>query len=198
MSDNPEDFYSDAAEEFSQDYSIENMPEKYVELLERFVKLVGSGRVLDAGCGHGRDVEYFEKNGLDALGIDLAGAMIAHAEQSKKGDFRVMDIRDLDLEDNEFKGVWCNTVTQLFPPEIMKSIIKELSRVLEKDGVLYITFKIGEGSITREGYGDEVKQYLVSRKEGRQKVVSEKLEIIEEEKSEVNGQKVLHLFCRKK
>ena len=33
-------------------------------------------KLLDIGCGYGRDVNYFRNNGLDAMGIDNSGEAI--------------------------------------------------------------------------------------------------------------------------
>ena len=85
MTKSPEEVYSDSAQQFAEKWSIDNITDELARMLEEFVDLVEDGRVLDAGCGHGRDVEYFVENGLEAVGIDKAEGMIEHAKQNKKG-----------------------------------------------------------------------------------------------------------------
>ncbi len=195
----PEEFYSSISEEFAEEYAMENMPQVYIDLLDRFIELVEGEKVLDAGCGPGRDTEYFVENGLDATGIDLGEDMIRHAEENKKGRFKLMDVKDLEFEDGEFDGVWSNTLVNLFPPEEMPDVVSELARVTRKNGVVYISFKIGKGSIMREAYGGEVKQYRVSEEKAREILESQGLEIVEMNVSETSGGFTsAGTFCRKK
>lgn len=197
MPENPEEFYSRGAEEFAENQALENLPQEYIELLDEFIECVGNGKVLDAGCGPGRDTEYFIENGLDAVGIDLAEGMIENAKQNKKGEYHLMDIRNLEFKDNEFDSVWCNTVIQFFSPEEMPDIISELDRVLKPDSHLFINFKAGEGTFMREKYGSEIKQHLVSEDKAKEMLERQGYEIIDQSKSEVNKLTILNLFCKK-
>ncbi|MER5971105.1 class I SAM-dependent methyltransferase [Streptomyces sp. NPDC002055] len=59
----------------------------------------GAGhRILDAGCGTGRDAHWLHRSGRDVLGIDLAGTMLDHARARHPGpDYRRADLRAFDL-----------------------------------------------------------------------------------------------------
>ena len=194
MTERPENFYSEGAEKFAQDYSLENMPEAYIDLLEKFIELTDGQKVLDAGCGTGRDTEYFQDKGFEAVGIDLAEGMIEHAKENKEGLFYRMDIKDLDFENGEFSGVWANTVIQFFPPEQMPEIIDELKRALKPGGTFYISFKIGEGTVNREAYGSEVKQYLIPEEKARKMLEDKGLEIKEVKNAEVNETGIMNVI----
>jgi SAM-dependent methyltransferase len=51
-------------------------------ILERHVRLLGAGRVLDIGCGRGIFVDYLNKRGLDCFGAELAAVEVPpHLEQ---------------------------------------------------------------------------------------------------------------------
>lgn len=197
MTESPEKFYSRGAEKFAEDQALEKMPQEYFDLLDNFVELVNGEKVLDAGCGPGRDTEYFIENGLEAVGIDLAEKMIEYARKNKKGEFHLMDIQDLIFEDEEFDGVWCNQVIQFFSPGEMENAISELKRVLNPGGKLYISFKIGEGEFIREKYGSEVKHHLISEEKAKQMLKSKGFKILDKNKSEVKNLTVLGIFCQK-
>lgn len=194
MTERPEQFYSKGAEQFAEKYSIEEMPEDYIQLLDKFAEKTGQGKVLDAGCGPGRDTEYLTEKGLDVTGIDLAEGMIEHAKDNKKGLFKKMDIRDLEFEDNNFEGIWCNTVMHFFPPEQMPEILDELKRVLKDEGVFYISFKIGEGTFMRERYGSEVKQYLIPEKKARKMLEEKGLQIKDVNRAEVSNTTIMNFL----
>ncbi|MGK5533441.1 class I SAM-dependent DNA methyltransferase [Streptomyces sp. URMC 129] len=59
----------------------------------------GAGpRVLDAGCGTGRDAAYLHGRGRRVVGIDLAATMLAHARAHHPGpEYLQADLRDFDL-----------------------------------------------------------------------------------------------------
>ncbi|MFB6180884.1 MAG: class I SAM-dependent methyltransferase [Candidatus Nanohalobium sp.] len=199
MPEKPEKFYSRGAEKFAENNSIENLSDRFVDFIDSFIEEVGEGRVLDAGCGPGRDVEYFTENGLDAVGIDLAGGMIEYAKANKKGEYHIMDIRNLEFGDESFDGVYCNAVMHFFPPEKMKNVISELKRVLKPEGVLFLNFKLGEeDSILREKYNGEVKQYLLDQDQINQLLKEQNLKIIEKlEDNTIGGFEIINIICRK-
>lgn len=62
-------------------HSLENLPAEFNEKITEFAELSGAGKILDIGCGHGRDVHYFQRNGFQALGIDPSENMIKYAEK---------------------------------------------------------------------------------------------------------------------
>lgn len=194
MTERPEKFYSKGAEQFAEKYSLEEMPQTYIDLLDSFIEKVGEGKVLDAGCGPGRDIEYFEQQGLDAVGIDLSQGMIEHAEENKKGTFHIMDVKHLEFPGDKFAGVWCNTVMHFFPPEEMPEVLDELKRVLKPGGTFYVSFKIGEGTFIRERYGSEVKQYLISEEKAREMLEERDLKIEEVNKAEVADTTIMNIL----
>lgn len=56
-------------------------------------------RVLDAGCGTGRDAARLTALGRSVTGIDLAEAMLAHARTHHPGpEYLRADLRDFDLD----------------------------------------------------------------------------------------------------
>ncbi len=199
MPESPEKFYSQGVESFAEEQSIENLPEKFVDFIDRFMEEVGDGRVLDAGCGPGNQVEYFTENGLNATGIDFSEKMVAYARENRKGEYQAMDIRDLEFENSVFDGVFCNAVIHFFPYNKMEDIISELERVLKSGGTIFLSFKLGdEDYIVREKYGKSVKQYLVAKEEVEELLEDKNLEITERLETETPaGFDVIDLICRK-
>lgn len=195
MPEPPRNHFSEHAEDLAEDYALDDMPDAYIDLLDTFVDLVGEGTILDAGCGWGKDANYFVKHGLDAVGVDVADRMIAYARDHMDGKYRVMDTRNLDFADDTFTGIWCNTVMQFFPPDEMTQIVAELVRVLQPGGILYTTFKIGEGYVVTEDYGNEVKRYLVPEADAREMLEEQGLAILEVRRAELNDLTVLNVFC---
>ncbi|MCD4759765.1 class I SAM-dependent methyltransferase [archaeon] len=137
--------------------------------LSRFESMLPGKRILDAGCGSGRDVEYFMEDGFDAIGVDLSLGLLKEAKKRvPKGKFKKTDFRKMIFKAKTFHGIW--SVSSLFhmPKEEVQKALKEFNRVLDDSGVLYISIKRGKGSkeIKKEKYQNEpMTVYFYEQKE---------------------------------
>ena len=70
--------------------------------IERFVEALNGKKVLDIGCGGGRDIPEFLKRGLQVEGIDYSKETIKKVKETfPEVTFHECDIRKMDLPDNE-------------------------------------------------------------------------------------------------
>lgn len=200
MTEGPSEHYSKAPERYEEETKLENLPERLKELLDRFCSLVEKeGEILDAGCGPGRDTEFFYRKGFEAVGIDIAEGMIRHARENREGEFKTMDMRSLGFRDGRFDGIWCAASIFFVPPAEMREIAEELNRVISDDGAAFIGFKFGEGVQVKQEWGGEVKQHLVTESEAREILEGSGWEIIEKSSNEgKDGQRFGNFFCRPK
>ncbi|MFB6181873.1 MAG: class I SAM-dependent methyltransferase [Candidatus Magasanikbacteria bacterium] len=165
--------YNHIAEDYDNSYSdldwIKDNADKFIEELE-------GDKVLDAGCGSGRDAKYFSENNLEVLGIDLSEEMLKRAEEnSPNAYFKEMDVRQLNFSQNSFDGIWCCALLPHIPKEEINEAVKELKRVLKPEGTIFMSFKQGEGEkfVEKDRYNgnqkffayytkDEIKELLNS------------------------------------
>ena len=190
----PEEFYTEGAEEFAENHRLEDRP-GVKEKLDEFCEKLEGEKILDAGCGPVEEPDEFVKRGFEYVGVDIAPGMVEYARENRKGEFHVMDIRDLEFPDNEFDGVWCNASIFFVPPEKMKQIAEELARVLKNSGTVYINFKLGEGSFLKEKYGEEIRQYLVSEEEAREILKSTGFVVESFSEADIPGSTIGNFFC---
>jgi SAM-dependent methyltransferase len=103
-----------AYERIADDYRERNAAVDPVEeLLERFRDALpetsdeaAGPRVLDAGCGHGRDAAWLAARGCRVVGLDIAAAQLANARERAPDAALVRgDLRSLPLVDRRFDGV---------------------------------------------------------------------------------------------
>ncbi len=118
------------------------------EDFDKLVKLIpANAKVLDAGCGYGKELKLFVDAGYNVTGIDLSAGML---EQSKKNvpgaKLAQMDVRKLNFPKDAFDAVWCHTVLLHLPPTEAKKAIKEFYRVLKNGGILFASAKKAENS----------------------------------------------------
>ena len=116
--------------------------------LNRFISLIPrEGKVLDLGCGGGRDVQYFADFKLEAVGIDASIKLIDEAKKRVNGNFEVMDMRNLTFKDEEFNGVWAQDAISYVTKEDVINVLKHISRILKKEGVFFISVRKGSDEI---------------------------------------------------
>lgn len=117
--------------------------------LEYFISLLPAHNmnILDAGCAFGRDTALFASKGLKPVGVDMSDKLLARANDLYPDiDFREMDVRQLEFEGGQFAGIWCSMVLLHLTDRDIKLALKEFMRVLDHDGVLYVSFKEGSGT----------------------------------------------------
>lgn len=189
------DFYSKGAEEFESSYNIDNIDDNYLRLLEKFCSDTGSGKILDAGCGTGRDTAFLSKKGFKAVGIDLSEEMLEIAKE-KPGEYKKMDIRDLEFQDNSFDGIVCNQSLIFLQKEEMKKAFEELKRVLKPEGVIFLGLKEGEEPYKREKYDSEITQYPIGEEEAEKMLKDFDITLLEINERE-NLPNFLNIIARK-
>ncbi len=112
-----------------------------------FAKLIPKkGKLLDVGCGGGRDAKYFVQKGFDVTGVDLSKVMLREArKQVPKAKFKEMDVLDLKFPDNTFDAVWAHAILLHLKRKDVPKALQELKRALKKDGILHVRVKHGKG-----------------------------------------------------
>jgi ubiquinone/menaquinone biosynthesis C-methylase UbiE len=106
---------------------------------ERYLK---DDKILDAGCGEGRNLKWFYLNGFDISGIDtdvdrLQNAKLLYPKAASQ--FQVSNLEQLPYKDESFNHVLCSAVLHFAKDEThFYKMISELSRVLKIGGSLFI------------------------------------------------------------
>jgi tellurite methyltransferase len=103
-------------------------------------------RVLDAGCGRGRNLVYLLRAGFDVYGVDPDRDTVDAVRQVARqlapglpgGHFRVERLPTLSFPDGSFAAVIANAVLHFAADESeFRAMLSELWRVLEPDGILF-------------------------------------------------------------
>jgi SAM-dependent methyltransferase len=121
-------------------------------LLNRFAEGVRDrGLTADLGCGPGHVARYLREQGAAVLGIDLSPEMVRKARQlNPEIEFRVGDMRSLDLPDDGLAGVLAfYSLIHLEEAEI-PPVLREIRRVLAPGGLALFAFHIGDETLHRD------------------------------------------------
>lgn len=104
-------------------------------------------KILDVGCGRGDVTLYLGKNSKEAVGIDYSKEAIKLANSTKENfplairkkiHYRVMNIKKISFPDNYFNVVICVDVLEHLYRDEAEQALREIKRVLKKDGVLFL------------------------------------------------------------
>jgi len=103
-------------------------------------------RILDLGCGSGRDARIFSERGYEVIGIDLSAKLLEIAQKEAPFvSFEVMDMRKLRFDNEFFGGVW-SVASMLHLPKLdIPQCLDECNRILKTNGVIYVGVKLGKG-----------------------------------------------------
>ncbi|MGW2563254.1 class I SAM-dependent DNA methyltransferase [Streptomyces sp. NPDC001514] len=107
----------------------------------------GAGpRVLDLGCGTGRDAAYLHGAGRTVVGADLSEAMLEHARAHHPGpEYVRADLRRFDLDERSFDAVVCLDSALLYchTNEELDGFLASCRRTLAPGGLLVAEMRNG-------------------------------------------------------
>jgi SAM-dependent methyltransferase len=109
--------------------------------------LPAGGRILDAGCGSGRDSRAFLADGYAVVAFDGSAALAELAGPYIGRPVEVRTFSEVDWHE-AFDGVWACASLLHLPWAELPDAVARLARALKPGGVLYMSFKHGRGERT--------------------------------------------------
>ncbi len=103
------------------------------------------GRILDFGCGPGRDLMAFKTLGQEAIGLDATPAFVEMAKQITGCDVWQQNFLNLNLPSQSFHGVFANASLIHVPEAHMTKVLRNLYDCLVVGGAIVMSLARGEG-----------------------------------------------------
>ena len=120
-------------------------------LYQRFLPLLpGQAHILDAGCGSGRDAKYFIEQGYKVTAFDASTEITALAEKELGQPVSVQRLQEIQYQ-NQFEGIWACASLLHVPAKELPDVFHRLARALKPNGVIYCSFKYGQGEDEKQG-----------------------------------------------
>lgn len=146
-------------DDFYKENDIENMPWFY-EKLDKDVydeiisKNLSSGKFLDLGTGPGTQAMQLDNLGFDVTGSDLSVTAINRAKKWYPNTVYVVDdILNSNFTNNEFDFILDRGVFHIFEKEKLSDYLKQIKRILKKNGILFLKCMSEEEKINEDGEG---------------------------------------------
>ena len=141
------DYYNKHAEEFTASTFEVDMESLYQPFL---AELPEGARILDVGCGSGRDTLAFKKKGYQVDAIDYSEELVKKASRLTGIPIKLKSFYEFD-DYEAYDGIWACASLLHCERSRLKEVIGKLLRALKPNGVLYMSFKYGNNDREKEG-----------------------------------------------
>ena len=141
-------YYDAHAERYWQGTRDHDVSQNVDALLEALGE-AGPYRILDFGCGPGRDLRTFCERGHRPVGLDGSARFAAMARAYAGVPVWEQDFLELELPRAEFDGVFANASLFHVPTAELRRVLGALHATLRSDGVLFSSNPRGDN---REGW----------------------------------------------
>ena len=141
------DYYNNNAKAFNDS----TVGVDFYEMQDKFLGNISGGKkILDFGCGSGRDTKYFLSKGYDVDATDGSIKMCRLASELTGIEVKQMMFDELSAVD-KYDGIWaCSSILHLNKADLKDVMIKMVAAVKDT-GIIYTSFKYGDFSGERSG-----------------------------------------------
>lgn len=135
------DFYNTQAMQYVEEtvgLDVSNIRNLFLNLIPE------GGHILDLGCGSGRDGRFFLDHGYSVTAIDASSELAKLASEFIGKAVENRSFQELDYSET-FDGIWACASLLHCPKSEMHAVIQRMTKALKPSGIIYMSFKYGEG-----------------------------------------------------
>lgn len=133
------DYYNKNAQEFCQSTVNADMSVCY-QMFEKYLRR--GGKILDLGCGSGRDSKYFLSQGNEVVSVDGSEEICKCASEYLQRPVQCVRFEEMNFS-QEFDGVWACASLLHVEKDKLSDVLKRVFLSLKENGILYASFKYG-------------------------------------------------------
>lgn len=133
-----------------------------IEAILKHIKAQAPYKILDFGCGPGRDLKRFKELGHEPYGLDGCENFVRMAKEHSGCHVYHQNFLEVDLPNNFFDGVFANASLFHVPKNQLEDILKKLHRSLKSERILFSSNPRGQGeNFDGKRYGNymELEEY---------------------------------------
>ena len=164
MTDNNVEYYNINADSFFAGSVAADMKDEQDSFLTYVPE---GGRILDAGCGSGRDSKAFLEAGYDVDAVDASKELADYAGKKTGIKVKCQSFEELNAKD-KYDGIWACASLLHLEKNKLREAFKVAHEALKKGGIIYASFKYGEFEGERKGryYSDMTEEAIAKLLEG--------------------------------
>lgn len=141
------DYYNKHAEEFTASTFEVDMESLYRPFL---AELPGGTRILDVGCGSGRDTLVFKNKGYHVDAIDYSEELVKKATRLTGIPIKLQSFYEIDA-DEAYDGIWACASLLHCERSRLAEVLEKMVQALKPNGVIYMSFKYGDSDREKDG-----------------------------------------------
>lgn len=141
------DYYNKHAEEFTASTFEVDMESLYQPFL---AELPEGARILDVGCGSGRDTLAFKNKGYQLDAIDYSEELVKKATRLTGIPIKLKSFYEVD-DYEAYDGIWACASLLHCERSRLAEVLEKMVQALKPNGVLYMSFKYGNGDREKDG-----------------------------------------------
>jgi 2-polyprenyl-3-methyl-5-hydroxy-6-metoxy-1,4-benzoquinol methylase len=141
------DYYNKNAQEFCQSTVNADMSVCY-QMFEKYLRC--GGKILDLGCGSGRDSKYFLSQGYEVVSVDGSEEICKYASEYLQRPVLCVRFEEMNFS-HEFDGVWACASLLHVEKYKLSDVLKRVFLSLKENGILYASFKYGTEEREKDG-----------------------------------------------
>lgn len=189
------DYYNKKAVDYvenTRDVDFSHLQKEFASYIKK------GGRIIDLGCGSGRDSKAFIEMGFDVVPIDGSSELCKMASEFIGKPVVCSTFQDYKPQ-GKFDGIWaCASLLHLSLGDLI-SVMKKFDSFLNDDGIFYVSFKYGDFSGERHGrfFTDMNEQTFASLLKGIPTLEIYKQYITGDVRQDRKGERWLNVFLRK-
>ena len=188
-------YYNQNADAFVAGTQDADMSEQY----RFFLKYLKSGmKLLDLGCGSGRDSGHFSALGFGVTAVDGSEELCKRVRERYGIAAQCMRFDELSF-DGEFDAVWvCASLLHVKKAD-MPEVFNKVSAALKSGGILYASFKYGSSERVSNGrfFNDYTETDIDTLLTPESRLALLEYRITEDVRPEHTGERWLNIVARK-
>ncbi|GAM70480.1 tellurite resistance protein-related protein [Vibrio sp. JCM 19236] len=141
-------YYNQNAQKFFDstiEVEMESLYQKFLPLIPK------GGKILDAGCGSGRDSKAFLDKGFQVEALDASEELVKLATKLTGIPVAHSTFLNYQADKDSFDGIWACASLLHVPSNELDKTFSHLSQFLKSQGYFYCSFKLGEAELDRNG-----------------------------------------------
>lgn len=134
------EYYNKHAEEFTTSTFEVDMKSLYQPFL---AELPEGARILDVGCGSGRDTLAFKNKGYQVDAIDYSEELVKKATRLTRIPIKLKSFYEVD-DYEAYDGIWACASLLHCERSRLAEVLEKMVQALKPNGVIYMSFKYGD------------------------------------------------------